>query len=93
MRIPLFLPDLDAGTEPMTVSSWLIDRGDRVLTGDRCVEVLISGVTFDVEAIQPGQLIEIFKPVDASVYPGDVLGWLHCNDSESAVIGDVKPIA
>ena len=80
MRVSLTLPDLGTGDEAVRVSGWLIDRGDRVIEGDRVAEVLISGVTFDIEATQSGQLLEISKSVDATVSCGDVLGWLNTPD-------------
>lgn len=82
MRVSLTLPDLGVGDESVRVSGWLVDRGDLVIEGDRVAEVLISGVTFDVEATQSGQLIEISKSVDAAVTHGDVLGWLNSHDDE-----------
>ena len=80
MRISLSLPDLGVADESVRVSGWLVDRGDLVLEGDRVAEVLIAGVTFDVEATHSGQLIEITKSVDATVSRGDVLGWLNTAD-------------
>ena len=82
MRVSLSLPDLGVGDEPVRVSGWLADRGDLVIEGDRVAEVMISGVTFDVEAPHSGQLTEINKSVDATVSRGDVLGWLNSPDNE-----------
>ncbi|MEK6259057.1 MAG: lipoyl domain-containing protein [Planctomycetota bacterium] len=82
MRVSLSLPDLGVGDEPVRVSGWLADRGDLVLEGDRVAEVMISGVTFDVEATHSGQLIEIIKSVDTTVSRGDILGWLDSADDE-----------
>ncbi len=82
MRVSLTLPDLGIGDESVRVSGWLVDRGDLVIEGDRVAEVLISGVAFEVEAAQSGQLIEITKSVDSSVSSGDVLGWLNSSDDE-----------
>ncbi len=80
MRVSLLLPDLGAGDEPIRVSGWLVDRGDFVIEGDRVAEVMISGVTFDVEANRSGQVIEISKSVDATVSSGEVLVWLNSDD-------------
>ena len=82
MRVSLTLPDLGVGDESVRVSGWLVDRGDLVIEGDRVAEVLISGVTFDVEATQSGQLIEISKSVDATVSCGEVLCWLNSTDDD-----------
>lgn len=80
MRVSLSFPDVGAGDEPVRVSGWLADRGDLILEGDRVAEVLIAGVTFDVEATHSGQLIEITKSVDATISCGDILGWLNSSD-------------
>lgn len=82
MRVSLNLPDLGVGHESVRVSGWLVDRGDFVIEGDRVAEVLISGVTFDIESTQSGQLIEISKFVDATVSHGEVLGWLNSTDDD-----------
>ena len=83
MRIPLTLPDLGVHSEIVRVTSWLVERGEFVITGDRVVEVLLAGVTFDVEAARSGTLIEIAKPVDAVVTRGETLCWLDSADDES----------
>ncbi len=82
MRIPLTLPDLGVHGEAVRVSGWLVDRGEFVITGDRVVEVLLAGVTFDVEAARSGTLIEIAKPVDAVVACGETLCWLDSAENE-----------
>ena len=75
-RIPITVPDLGTDTESIRISAWLVDVGQTVIAGDRVVEVLIPGITFDIEAAQTGELVEIAKPVDAVVIPGDILGWI-----------------
>ncbi|HXY32792.1 MAG TPA: lipoyl domain-containing protein [Planctomycetaceae bacterium] len=83
MRVPLTLPDLGAGNEDLRVSCWLVDLGDAVDEGDRVVEILMDGVTFDVLAERSGTLTRIERPLDAVVRTGDVLGWLeNREDSE-----------
>ena len=74
MSIAILLPELDTGNEIVRVSAWLIDPGDSVVTGDRIVEVLIRGVSFDVSAPASGVLAGIEKPLDAIVATGDTLG-------------------
>ena len=80
MRIPLRLPDLGVHDEAVRVSGWLVDRGEFVIAGDRVAEVLLPGVTFEVEAAQSGTLVEIVKPVDAVVARGETLCWLDSTD-------------
>ena len=55
MRTPSVLPELGTGDEELRVSCWLVDLGDAVVAGDRIVEILFDGVTFDVTAEQTGR--------------------------------------
>jgi 2-oxoglutarate dehydrogenase E2 component (dihydrolipoamide succinyltransferase) len=83
MRSPVRLPDLGAGDEELRVSCWLVDLGDAVDAGDRIVEILLDGVTFDVTAEQSGIVTRIERALDSVVRRGDVLGWLEI-EKESA---------
>ena len=83
MRSPINLPDLGSGDEPIQLCGWLADEGDLVLAGDIVAEVLIPGVTIEIVAAAAGRLIEIVKPIDSKVSPGDVIGWIE--DGESNV--------
>jgi len=80
MAVPILLPDLGENAGPLRVSCWLADPGDSLEEGDRVVEVLLLGVTFDVCAPATGVLIAIAQANDAEVAPGDILGWI---DAES----------
>lgn len=80
-RCPLLVPDLGTSGEPVRVSAWLVDVGQTVIAGDRVVEVLIPGITFDVEAQKTGELVEICRSVDSIVEPGEILGWIACDMS------------
>jgi pyruvate/2-oxoglutarate dehydrogenase complex dihydrolipoamide acyltransferase (E2) component len=81
MRIPVILPELGAGDEEMRVSCWLVDLGDEIGEGDRIVEILIDGVTFDLAAEQSGTLTRIEKPLDSVVRTGDTLGWIEAEEN------------
>lgn len=65
------LPDLGA---PAVVSLWYVQPGERVFEGDRVVEVLIPGATFDVAAPATGTLRERFVQPNDSVTAGQALG-------------------
>ena len=65
MPVPIAMPDV--GTERATVSLWFVNAGETVYAGDRIVEILIPGATFDVPAPVSGRLL------DRSVFPGDSL--------------------
>jgi pyruvate/2-oxoglutarate dehydrogenase complex dihydrolipoamide acyltransferase (E2) component len=75
--VPILLPELGAGRDVVRVSCWLVDLGDNVEEGDRVVEVIVPGVTFDVSAPISGILSRIEKLPDAPVASGDVLGWIE----------------
>ena len=77
MAVPIELPELGAENESVRVSSWLVDVGERVEAGERVVEVLLPGMTFDVAAPSAGVLTRIEKPLEAIVNTGDVLGWIE----------------
>ncbi|MGE3316361.1 MAG: lipoyl domain-containing protein [Planctomycetaceae bacterium] len=76
MATPIILPDLGSRSSKVRVSCWLADPGDRIEEGDRVVEVLVPGVTFDVSAPTSGTLTKIEKLPDAVVATGDILGWI-----------------
>ena len=79
MRAEILLPEL--GASPAVVSVWFADAGDIVYEGDRLVEVLVSGATFDVSAPATGRLIEKLALADDPVLPGQVLGVVECEES------------
>ena len=62
------------------MSCWLVDLGDLIAAGDRIVEILFDGVTFDVAAEQSGILTRIERPLEAVVRTGDVLGWIETDE-------------
>jgi pyruvate/2-oxoglutarate dehydrogenase complex dihydrolipoamide acyltransferase (E2) component len=80
MQTALRLPELGAGEDEMRVSCWLVDLGDAVGGGDRIVEILLDGVTFDLSAEHAGVLTRIEKPLDAVVRTGDILGWIETDE-------------
>ena len=77
MQIPIIVPDLGTGNEPVRLSAWFVDAGDLVLAGDLIAEVLIPGVTFDIMSESAGRVIEIQADIDSTIQAGDVLVWLE----------------
>ncbi len=73
---PLTLPELGAAGQQVRVSTWLTQIGEEVAAGDPVVEVLLRGITFDVEARHSGRLRRIGLFENDLVEPGDVLGWI-----------------
>ena len=73
MGAPIRLPEIGAGHASLTVSCWLVDIGELVDRGDRVVELVTAGSTFDVSAPLSGRLTRIDKPLDTTVAVGDIL--------------------
>jgi pyruvate/2-oxoglutarate dehydrogenase complex dihydrolipoamide acyltransferase (E2) component len=72
MQANILLPEL--GTTPVILSLWFADTGDTVYEGDRLVEVVVPGATFDVSAPATGILSEKRAYPDDELQPGQVLG-------------------
>ncbi|MCC6417935.1 MAG: biotin attachment protein [Gemmataceae bacterium] len=69
---PILLPELGGG--PVVLSAWFATVGERVYEGDRLIEVLLDGATFDVAAPTTGRLVEKFAHPDDRVTAGQQLG-------------------
>jgi len=78
----LILPEIGAGQLPIQISSWLVALGENVLEGDRIVELVLPGITFDVNAPADGRLVRIEKFSGAVVNEGDLLGQLLISEPE-----------
>ena len=72
MRAEIILPEL--GASPVLLSVWFAEPGEIVYEGDRLVEVLVDGATFDVPAPATGRLLEQRALADDVIAPGQVLG-------------------
>ena len=75
MRTQIVLPELGlpAGL-PVTLSVWYAVPGDQVFEGDRLVEVLTDGVTFDVACPATGCLVERHALPRDVLTVGQILG-------------------
>ncbi len=80
MRADIILPDL--GAAPAVLSVWFADPGEIIYEGDRLVEVLVSGATFDVSAPATGRLAERLALPDDPLFPGQVLGVVEIETDE-----------
>jgi pyruvate/2-oxoglutarate dehydrogenase complex dihydrolipoamide acyltransferase (E2) component len=77
MPTEIILPEL--GAAPVWLSVWFADLGDPVFEGDRLVEVLVGGATFDVSAPATGRLAEKRALPNDPLQTGQVLGLLEAN--------------
>ena len=73
MSIELRLPHFDLPGTPVTVCSWHVKIGQKVIEGDRLVEVHAGDVTIDLPAPASGVLSERCAEIDQIVAAGDVL--------------------
>jgi pyruvate/2-oxoglutarate dehydrogenase complex dihydrolipoamide acyltransferase (E2) component len=80
MLTPIILPDL--GAAPVRLSLWFSKPGDVVFEGDRLVEVVVAGASFDVSAPATGRLIERRAWPRDLLAPGQVLGVMEAEASE-----------
>ena len=74
------MPEL--GTTPVRLSVWFAEPGDLVYEGDRLVEVLVGGATFDVAAPATGRLLEKRAFPDDALEPGQVLGLVEAESPQ-----------
>jgi 2-oxoglutarate dehydrogenase E2 component (dihydrolipoamide succinyltransferase)/2-oxoisovalerate dehydrogenase E2 component (dihydrolipoyl transacylase) len=81
MRTDILLPEL--GANPAVVSVWFADPGETVYEGDRLVEILVSGATFDVSSPATGRLVGKLALPDDPVLPGQVLGVMEVEEPGS----------
>lgn len=72
METSILLPDFGASSARLSV--WFADAGDWVYEGDRLVEVLVDGATFDVPAPATGRLTEKKVRPDQLLAIGQLLG-------------------
>ncbi len=83
MQAPITLPEL--GAAPVVLSVWFADRGDTIYEGDRLVEVLVGGATFDVPAPATGRLGERYAFPNDGLVPGQVLGVVEVEEQANSM--------
>jgi pyruvate/2-oxoglutarate dehydrogenase complex dihydrolipoamide acyltransferase (E2) component len=81
MRTPVILPDF--GAAPVFLSLWFAGVGDTVFEGERLVEVLAAGATFDVSAPATGKLVERLAWPRDTLQPGQELGMVEIERAEA----------
>lgn len=72
-RLELRLPDFDLGDVVITACSWHVATGQRVVEGDRLLELLAGEVTIDLSAPASGRLVERAVRVDERLAIGQLL--------------------
>ena len=72
-KIELRMPDIGLGSAVLTACTWYAEEGDRVVEGDRLLEVLAGEVTIDLPSPASGILTERSVDVDDCLTTGQVL--------------------
>src|SRR3954449_10697215 len=81
MRTEITLPELGLpANRRVTLSVWYAEQGDLVFEGDRLVEVLTDGATFDVPSPATGRLVERRAYLRDVLRPGQVLGLVEAEE-------------
>jgi pyruvate/2-oxoglutarate dehydrogenase complex dihydrolipoamide acyltransferase (E2) component len=78
MQASIIMPDV--GSQPAKLSVWFADSDELVYEGDRLVEILVNGATFDVSAPATGRLIEKHAFPDQPLATGQLLGVLEVTE-------------
>jgi pyruvate/2-oxoglutarate dehydrogenase complex dihydrolipoamide acyltransferase (E2) component len=80
MKIELRLPDLDLPGATITASCWHAQLGQRVIEGDRLLEVLAGDAIVDLPAPASGRLVERSVQADDVLQAGQVLAVIEADD-------------
>jgi pyruvate/2-oxoglutarate dehydrogenase complex dihydrolipoamide acyltransferase (E2) component len=79
MYVPVVLPDI--GASSVRLSLWFAQPGEFVFAGDRLVEIVSCGATFDVPAPVTGKLAQHLAWPRDVLEPGQVLGMVETDSS------------
>jgi pyruvate/2-oxoglutarate dehydrogenase complex dihydrolipoamide acyltransferase (E2) component len=80
MYMAIVLPDV--GADGVRLSVWFSAVGDFVFEGDRLVEVLVDGATFDVPAPATGRLTRKDALPNQPLHVGQVLGLVEAEEDD-----------
>jgi pyruvate/2-oxoglutarate dehydrogenase complex dihydrolipoamide acyltransferase (E2) component len=78
MREPIIVPELDC--DAMVLSVWYVKPGEAVFTGDRVVELLLGGATFDITAPASGTMLEQCARPGELLTATQVVGYFERSD-------------
>ncbi len=77
MSVSVVVPPLGNEGQPLRVSLWFVEVGQSVLAGDRLVELMLPGMTFDVPSPCTGTLTAIIAREGTEIAEGDELGTIR----------------
>jgi pyruvate/2-oxoglutarate dehydrogenase complex dihydrolipoamide acyltransferase (E2) component len=80
MKVELRLPNLDLPGVPIVISTWHAPAGQRVIEGDRLVEILAGDAVVDLPAPTSGVLVKRCALPDEPLEVGQVLAVIESDD-------------
>ncbi len=86
-RRPIRMPKMSMTMTEGEVSSWTVDVGTEIKTGDVVCEVMTDKVDMEVESTVSGTLVEIVHD-SGMVEVGEPIGWVE-SDDEDDLLGDL----
>lgn len=90
MRVPILVPQLGCANQELKLSLWLNRVGEQVGRGDRVAEILLPGITFDIESPCSGTIVSCECQSGAQVREGSVLGWIEQGNFDQEHPSDLK---
>jgi pyruvate/2-oxoglutarate dehydrogenase complex dihydrolipoamide acyltransferase (E2) component len=77
-RFAVTVPEgLSLTSESVKLVNWLKQVGDEVRRGEALCEVETEKATLEVEALEPGVLVEITVPVGTDTSIGNTIAWME----------------
>ena len=80
MKTELRLPDLDLPGVPIMASCWHLQVGQRVIEGDRLLEILAGDAVVDLPAPASGLLVEKNAEIDELLTAGQLLAIIQADE-------------
>ena len=76
VNIPIVVAEEFADATECTISVWFVDEGESVRQNERLYELLIPGMSIEINSPSAGVLNKILRQRNATVEPGDIIGWI-----------------
>jgi pyruvate dehydrogenase E2 component (dihydrolipoamide acetyltransferase) len=87
-RRPIRMPKMSMTMTEGEVSTWLVEVGAEVRTGEPVCEVMTDKVDMEVESTVSGTLVEIVHD-SGTVDVGEPIGWVESDDEDTDMLGDL----
>lgn len=74
--VPVVVPANFADAKKIAVSVWFAEVGETVAENERLAELLIPGMSIEMESPATGTLKKIIHQRNSIVQPGGTIGWI-----------------